>query len=160
VRVEVKPTENIDILAENLEARTESVRKEKDRLIVETEKTDILEKTPGIKEFKINEEAKKGIGGRPVDKQAYARLESREDAVKCLLATIKGYDIRVLDTEREWDLRQLRKFNPDIKHLKTERPQEFLGIKYSLFESENTEKVDIEMPEQEDLIKIYRELLA
>lgn len=160
MKVEIKPTENAERLVENLKKRSESVKLENGTVEIQTEDTDWLQKVPGIESFKVNGEKKEGIGGRPVEKQVYAKLESREDAVRCLLATIEGYDLRVLDTERIWDLRQLKKYNPDIKHLKFDEPKKSLGIKSAIFDSDDLEKVEIEMPDEEESTKIYREFLT
>lgn len=160
MKVVITPTNNTERLKENISTRVESSRIENGKLIVETDKTEFLEKTPGIDYFEIEGVETEGIGGEPVEKQAYAKLESREDAVKCLLATIEGFDLRILNTEREWDLRQLKKYNPDIKHLKFDKPKDFLEITESISEVEGIEKTDIEIPSEDEVDLIYRAKLT
>lgn len=160
MELEVVPTEKIEVLKDNLEKRVEKVEIREDSLMIETEEPEKLSMVPGVEKVKHGENEDKGIGGSPVDTPAYAKIEDREDAVRCLIATVEGYDIRVLQTERNWDLRQLRKYNPDIKHLKAEKPIGTLGIEYSLSDMEDTEKVDIEMPEKARIEEIYREKLT
>lgn len=159
MKLEITPTEKPERLAENLEKRVEEVKVTDGVLEVETDSYSFLDRVPGVESYEAEEEHE-GIGGSPVETKAYARIESREDAVRCLLATVEGFDIVVLNTEREWDLRKLRRFNPDIKHLKSDEPVEGLGIESALFESEDLERIDVEMPEEEQVLKIYREMLT
>lgn len=158
MKVKITPTQQKERLAENLERRVEKVEVEDEEISVETEEPEKLGKVPGVESFKFNGERYEGIKGKPVSKEAYARIESREDAVKALLATIEGYDLRVIDTDREWDLRRLREFNPDIKQLN--RPSETLEVEYAISDLEAAEKVDIGLPEDEEVERIYRELLT
>lgn len=160
MKIEIFPTEKPEQLAENLEKRVEKVEIEGGTLEVEADRTEFLEIVPGVEKFKAEGEVHESIGGSPVDEQVYARIESKEDAVKCLLATIEGFNVVVLETEREWDLRKLKDFNPDIKQLKTEEPVEELDIEYALFNSDNLEKINVEMPGDEEVLKIYREMLT
>lgn len=160
MKVKIWATEKIDTLASNLEKRVEKLEVNEDHIEAETDDTEFLERTPGVEKYSVSGEERDGIGGSPVNKQAYAKIESREDAVKALLATIQGYDLRILDTGREWDLRQLKKHNPDIKHLKFSEPQELLEIDTALFETEELEEVDVDMPGEEETLIIYREMLT
>ncbi|MFB6242223.1 MAG: hypothetical protein ABEJ36_05505 [Candidatus Nanosalina sp.] len=159
MKAEIKPTEDPERLKENIEKRVDSVRIEDGNLVVELEDPGLLERTPGIKSYRLEGEEHEGIHGRPVQKQAYARLETREDAVKALMATIDGYDLRILDTEREWDLRQLRRYNPDIKHLKFEEPKDSLDIEAGIGDIEGVESIEIDV-EKEDVELVYREMLT
>lgn len=161
MKLKVKPTEKPEILMENLKKRVEDVEKNGEELVVETGNPGKLEKVPGVDSFESEEEQTDGLGGRPVDEEAYARIESREDAVKAFLATVKGYDLRILETDREWDLKNLKRYNPDIKHLKFEEPSEVLGIGKTIspVEGSSVEKIEIEMPE-EDVETIYRRFLT
>lgn len=159
MKAKIRPTENVQRLKENIEKRVETATVEEGKLIAEVQNIEFLEKTPGIESFKANGEEKKGIGGQPVEEEAYARIESRKDAVKALLATIKGYDLRILDTGRSWDLRNLKKYNPDIKHLKFKSPKDFLGIEKSVQEIEGKEKIELEVPDKK-VETIYREMLT
>lgn len=160
MKAEVEPAAKIDRLEENLRKRVKEVRRKGSRLIVETESIEKLEKTPGIKSFTVNGEKHEGLGGEPVDEQVYARIETKEDAVKALIATLEGYNLVVLNTERQWDLRRLREYNPDIKHLKQDQPEEFLGIEKTISDIEGLEKVDIGLEEEDDIPLIYQEMLT
>ncbi|MFB6143742.1 MAG: hypothetical protein ABEJ98_00385 [Candidatus Nanohaloarchaea archaeon] len=158
MKVEVVPSGDKDRLAENLERRVEEVEKQGEMLLVETENPSKLGKVPGVEKFRYHEEEHEGLEGKPVRTEAYAKIESREDAVKALLATIEGYDLRVIDTEREWDLRRLKAFNPDIKQVN--RESKALEIDYSISDTEIGEKIEIETPGEEDVERIYREFLT
>lgn len=160
MKVEVKPTEKIHRLKENLEKRVQSAEIKDGKLVVETEKIDTIENAPGVEEFTVDGETHPGLKGRPVQEEAYARIESREDAVKALLATVQGYNLVVLQTERDWDLRNLKKYNPDIKQLKSDEPVEELGIEKTITDIEGLEKVEIEMPDEDEEELIYREMLT
>lgn len=159
MKATVKPTQDPERLKENLEKRVEKIELENGKLKVEVNEEKILERTPGIESYKIGGEEEEGLKGRPVQEEAYAKIESKEDAVKALIATIDGYDLRILNTSRQWDLKNLKRYNPDIKHLKFEEPKEFLEIEKSLTELEGVEKVDIEVPEDE-VETIYRNMLT
>jgi hypothetical protein len=160
MKAKITPTENIEQLKENLEKRVETVEIQGEKVVAELEEPEKLERVPGIEIFEVGEERFKGLKGRPVDSQAYTRLENREDAVRALLATVEGYSLTVLETDREWDLRQLRKYNPDIKKLKSSKPKEELGINKSISDIEGTEKIQVEMPDEEETEIIYREMLT
>ncbi|MFB6202965.1 MAG: hypothetical protein ABEK01_00580 [Candidatus Nanohaloarchaea archaeon] len=154
MEVRVKPAGSVDILEENLEKRVESVEREGEVLVVETEDPSIFDRVPGVEYYEIENERTEGLKGRPVQEPVYARLESREDVARALLATINGYDLRVLNTDREWDLKLLKRFNPDIKHLKFDEPRDSLGIEKSLDERDGMETVDVDV-EERDLEKVY-----
>lgn len=160
MKARVNPTEKVERLKENLEKRVEAVKQEENSLVVETDSLETLRKTPGIENFVYKGEDEKGLQGKPVQEPAYAKLETREDAVKAFLATVQGYDLRILNTSREWDLRKLREYNPDIKHLKLDRPREELGIEKTISELEGVEKVSIELPGEDETELIYREMLT
>ena len=139
MKVEIKPTQDSEKLVENLEKRVEAAELHETKVSVEVdeEKLEILERTPGIQSFTAQGEKISGLKGRPVQEEAYAYLESRKDFAEAVLATIQGYDLRVLRTNREWDLKLLRRFNPDIKHLKHDEPPEFLDIDKTLDEEDS-----------------------
>lgn len=162
MKVEIKPTQDIQQLKDNLEKRVEDAEVEDDKLVVETEKVETVEKTPGIKEFEVEgeDESHPGLKGKPVQEEAYAKIESREDSVKALLATVQGYNLVVLNTDRQWDLKNLKKYNPDIKELKSDEPVEALGIEKTISDIEGLEKVGIDMPEEDEEELIYREMLT
>jgi len=159
MKIKIQPTENPEQLKENLEKRTEYIEQSNGKLVVEVEKEETIAKTPGIDTYIVDGEEKEGLKGRPVEEKVYARLENREDAVKALLATINGHSLVVLNSSRDWDLRQLRKYNPDIIELKNDKPVDELGIKKALFEVEGIEKVDVPM-EKVEVDQVYREMLT
>ncbi|PSH01177.1 MAG: hypothetical protein BRC26_04175 [Nanohaloarchaea archaeon QH_8_44_6] len=160
MKAEIIPTEKIHQLKENLKKRVERAEINGEKIEVEVEDEEKLRRIPGIDTFRVAEEKFEGLKGRPVDQQAYTRLESREDAVRALLATIQGWDLVVLETDRKWDLKQLRKYNPNIKKLKAEKPREELGIKKTVSNIEGLEKVEIEMPDEDEKETIYRKMLT
>lgn len=157
MEVEIKPTEKAERLKENLEKKVEEARLEDGKLKVKTEDTELLERTPGIESFDVDGETFEGIKGKPVHKEAYTKLESKKDVVKALLATIKGYDLRILNTGRDWDLRKLKKYNPDIKHLKFDEPKEALDIDKSVNMGEESIEIDLE---DKDVETVYRKMLT
>ncbi|MFB6145908.1 MAG: hypothetical protein ABEJ99_05395 [Candidatus Nanohaloarchaea archaeon] len=160
MKVTVNPNGNIEQLKENLEKRVDNIKERDGRLEIETDSLKTIRKTPGIESFEHEGEKEEGLKGKPVSKEVYARIDSEKDAVKALLATIQGYDLRVLNSSREWDLRRLREYNPDIKHLKFDEPREEFGIERSISNVDGVEKVDIEMPGEEEQELIYREMLT
>jgi hypothetical protein len=152
MKVEIKPTQDIQILKQNLEKRVHEVERHDDKLIAtlgeNAEHT--LDRTPGIREYETEDGVKEGIKGRPVQEEAYARLDSRRDLARAVVATIDGYDLRVLDTEKDWDMKILRSFNPNIKELKMDEPSDVLQIEKTLEkEDEDHETVEVEMDEEE-----------
>lgn len=161
MEIKVCPTQDPKQLKENLEKRVDHVEVEDGELTVELEEPEILSRTPGIESYTVEGKEREGLKGEPVSVPVYAKIESERDAVKALLATIEGYDLRVLNSGREWDMRQLRKYNPDIKHLKFDDPKDFLEIEKTISEVVDAEKVEIETPEDEEEIKlIYQEMLT
>ncbi len=159
MEIEVTPTEKIEKLKENLEKKVEDIREDSGKLVVETDDPEILGRTPGVEIYKVNGEEREGLNGSPVDEQAYARIESKEDAARAFLATVMGYDLRILNTEREWDYRNLKRYNPDIKHLKFDEPKDFLEIGKALFDAEGLEKTEIDLDE-EDVEPVYRKMVG
>jgi len=159
MKAEVYPTEKIERLKENLEKRVESIEEEEGKLVIQLEDSDLLDRIPGIERYKLNGERREGLGGSPVYEQAYAKIDSREDAARAFLATIMGYDLRILNTDREWDYRNLKRYNPDIKHLNFSEPKEVLEIEKALFDHGSLEKIDIDI-EQDEINVIYRKMLT
>ncbi|MFT4869154.1 MAG: hypothetical protein ACI83Q_000778 [Colwellia polaris] len=159
MKIEITPTQQPEKLRDNLEKTADRIELGEDKIKVEVEKEETVAKTPGIEKYTVEGEEKQGLKGRPVQEKAYAELETREDAVKALLATINGYNLVILNSGRDWDLRQLRKYNPAIIELKNNEPKEELGIEKALFESENTEKVEVPMEEVEIPV-VYREMMT
>lgn len=164
MKLTITPSQDKKRLAENLEKQVDEIEVKDEKLVVETDEPGIIERTPGVEKFEKEDEEEPGLKGRPVQEEAYAKVESKKDAVKALIATTEGYDLRVLNSNRDWDMRKLKKYNPDMKHLKFDSPKEALGIEKTISELENQEdieKIDIELPEdQEELELIYREMLT
>jgi hypothetical protein len=160
----VTPSQDKTKLAENLEKQVDKVKINGEKLVVETDEPAIIERTPGVEKFKLEGEEEPGLKGRPVQEEVYAKIESKADAVKALIATTEGYDLRVLNSSREWDMRNLKKYNPNIKHLKFESPKDILGIDKTISEiedSKNLEKVKVELPDdQQEIELIYQEMLT
>ena len=151
MKVEITPTQDQEELKENLEKRVEESKKKNGKLVAETEKEqEIFSRVPGVEKFEASGEEKEGLKGRPVQESAYAKLESKRDLARAVVATIDGYDLRILNTGNQWDLKILRRFNPDIKHLKQDEPAEVLGIEKTLEEDDSErETVDIDLSEEE-----------
>lgn len=160
MNIQITPTEKPGQVKDNLKKRAEEIEvTESGKVIVEIEKEETVAKTPGIDTYTVEEEEKEGLKGRPVQEKAYAELESKEDAVKALLATINGYNLIVLNSGRDWDLRQLRKYNPSIIELKNDEPKEELGVEKALFQDEELEKVGVPM-EEVNVPQVYQEMLT
>lgn len=157
MRIKVKPTEKIQVLKEDIENRKGSAEIEDDKIIVETEDTDFLEKVPGVKEFTVDGETKEGLKGRPLHEQAYIRIEDKRDAVEAFLATMDGYNLIVLNSGRDWDIRKLKEYNSGIKHLKADEPRDYLGVEKSIGEIKNLESVEMELTDEEVKL-VYREM--
>lgn len=155
MKLKITPTEKKQVLKHNLEKRFGNVEDKENKLVIEIEEPEKLKRVPGIESFG----EKEGMKGSPVDEEAYAKLEDRKDAAKAFLATVMGYDLRVLETEREWDLKNLRMYNPSIKHLKFDEPKQFLKIDKALFENDELEKVEIDL-EEDEVEKVYREMIV
>ncbi|MFB6241725.1 MAG: hypothetical protein ABEJ36_02880 [Candidatus Nanosalina sp.] len=152
MKVEIKPTQDPEILKQNLEKRVQEVERKDEKLIAEMDKGSviILERTPGIEEYEAGDEVREGLKGRPVQEQAYARLDSKRDLARAVVATIDGYDLRIFDTENRWDLKILRSFNPGVKELKMEEPSEALGIEKTLdSQDQEHDQVEMEISEEE-----------
>lgn len=160
----VTPSKDKNRLAENLQKRVEDLEIKEEVLIVETDEPEIIERVPGVEKFKLDGEVEPGLKGKPVQEEAYAKVESKKDAVKALIATTEGYDLRVLNSSRDWDMRKLRKYNPNMKHLKFDSPKETLGVEKTISELEDSkdiEKIDIELPDDKEKLElIYREMLT
>ena len=158
MQVKVKPTQDLKQLSENLQKRVKEVKIEDEALRVEIseEKLDLLERTPGVESFTADGQKIEGLKGRPVQERAYTCIESKRDLAEAVAATIQGYDLVVLNTERDWDLKALRKFNPDLKHLKQDEPVDMLDIDLTLQrEDESREYVGPDLSDEEVEV-VYR----
>lgn len=149
MKVEIKPTEKPEKMVENLEKRAETAEIQEDRVVAEVDNPGLIERIPGVEKYWVDGEEIEGLKGRPVQEQVYARIESKEDLVKAFLATVDGYDLRILSSGDEWDLRMLKRYNPDIKELEFDEPKEVLGIEKALFPHEDLEEVEIDVDEEE-----------
>jgi len=156
MKAEIKPTEKIEKLEENLKPRVKSIEKKSGKLHIQASELDFLERVPGIKEYSINGEQWKGMGGSPVDEKAYTRIHSKEDVVKAFLATASGYDLLVVECSREWDLKLLRRFNPSIKEVS--EPSEVFKVEKSV-NLDGYEKIEFDL-KQEDIDPIYRKVVG
>jgi hypothetical protein len=150
MKAKIKPTEKPGKLLKYLKPRLQKVEKKQDNTIhAEIQAETYLTKVPGIETFKINGETKEGLGGKPIHKEAFTKIETKKDAVKAFLATVEGYRLYV-STERDWDLKILRKYNPGIIKIEPEAAKE-LGIK------ELDEDFDLT---QKEYTGIYQEFLT
>lgn len=161
MNIKISPTQDIKVLKETLDSRFKKavVSENSIELEIKEEKLGQLERTPGVDYFKKEDQKVEGLGGKPVKKKAYARLESEKDAVKAFLATLKGYSLVIFDTDREWDLRNLRRYNPDIIQLKNSEPVESLEINYCVGKVEGCKEVEINI-EEEKVSEIYSKMLT
>lgn len=155
MRSEVEPSADIEKLVENLDQRFRSAEKKGDTVEVELDEASDLKRVPGVDSYTDKEQEEvEGIGGRPVGERAYARVDSREDVAKAFLATVDGHDLVLLNSQRQWDLRLLRRYNPKIKNLKSDEPVEELGIEKGL-EIQGVKDVEIDITEKE-VDQVYR----
>lgn len=158
MEAKVKPTQDVEILRENLEARElETTVKGDDKLIVEASEdklVNVIDTTPGIENYFIDGQEFEGLNGRPVQEKMYARLRTDEDVAKAFLATVEGYDLVVLDGGLDWHLRLLKKYNPDIRQLSSGRDDLF-DVDKSLLDEGPEEEIEYELSEEE-IEKIIR----
>lgn len=152
----ITPTEKPEKLLENLRPRVKHAELLKNKVRAEIENPEQLEKVPGIKEFEINSEHSKGLGGSPIDQKAYAQIHTKEDVAKAFLATASGYNLVITDCSREWDLKLLRKFNPSIKEVS--EPSEIFEIDQAL-NLEEYKDIGIKIDEDEVDI-VYRQVVS
>lgn len=148
MKVKITPTEKIEVLRDNLEKRVDSAEIVDDQIKAEVDDPEVFERVPGIDTYTVEDEEHEGLKGRPVQEQAYARIESKEDLAKALLATINGYNLVVLETDMEWDLRLLKRFNPDIKEVKSGEPVEELDIEKSV-NVDGLEDIGVDLDDEE-----------
>lgn len=156
MKVEITPTEKPEKLLKNIRPRVKNAELKKTKIQAEIEDEEELEKIPGIKEYVIDGEVSEGLGGKPVDEKAYIKLNSMEDVAKGFLATASGYDLIVVECNREWDLRLLRKYNPSIKEVS--EPNEVFEVSKSV-NVEGFEDIGIEI-EEEDVEMIYKQVVT
>ena len=151
MEAKVKPTQDVEILEENLEAREVETAVKDDKIIVEAsqEKLEkVLDVTPGIEQYSVNGKEYEGLKGRPVQEKMYARLETDKDIAEAFIATVEGYDLVILGGGIDWHLRLLKKFNPDIRQLSSGR-DELFDVEKSLMDEGPEEKVEYELSDEE-----------
>jgi hypothetical protein len=149
--IKIKPTEKPGKLIEYLKPRVKQVQeREKDWIKIKTSEKEKIGRIPGIEKYRTDEEIFEGLRGKPIHREAFYQIKNREDAAKAFLATVEGYTLYI-ETEREWDLRRLKKYNSEI--VQTERKvAEELGMKEL---EENFEEVS-----RKELLAIYDEFLT
>lgn len=152
----ITPTEKPEKLLENLRPRVKHAELLKTKVRAEIGGPDQLEKVPGIKEFEIDGEHFKGLGGSPIDQKAYAEIKTKKDVAKAFLATASGFDLVITNCSRDWDLKLLRKFNPSIKEVS--EPSEIFEIDKAL-NLEGFDNIDIEI-EDDEVDLVYRQVVS
>lgn len=150
MKAQVKPTEKPSKLVEYLKPRFSKVEKESENITVEAEEPGKLGNIPGIQSYKVEGEKKDGLGGKPIHREAFYKIEDREDAARAFLATVEGTTLYI-DTEREWDLRVLKKYNSEIIQIEKEAAEEL--------EIEELD-MDFEDLSREELLAIYDKFLT
>jgi hypothetical protein len=151
MKIEIKPTQDPEKLRENLEKRVESVETTEEGLEInlEEEKLEILDRTPGVDHYTVEGEKVEGLKGRPVQEKATAELETREDLARAALATIRGYDLIILQSGDQWSLKLLRRLNPGIVELKQDEAPEFLEIEKTLRNEGSGEEIEMDLNQEE-----------
>ena len=151
----VKPTENKQDLINYLRPRTESIEEEGGKLKVEIQDPGKLSDIPGIEEYSVEDEVFDGIGGTPIHGKALAKIENRKDAARAFLATLDGYTLYIVGSERGWDVRELKKYNSEIVELKDEETADAFEFDRKVNYGEEDFPVS-----EEELLKIYQEFLT
>lgn len=155
MKAKIQATEKPGKLLEYLKPRVEDAEKDENGDIeVEVENTGKLSRVPGIENYRVDGENREGLGGIPIHREAFFTIEDREDAAKAFLATVEGYTLYI-STEREWDVRVLKKYNSEIVEVEKEVAEE-LEIEELEIE-ELDENFDVST---EELLAIYDEFLT
>jgi hypothetical protein len=150
MEVEVKPSGDPELLVNNLSRRLDGAERKNRLIVVETGNPQDLSTIPGVEWYEPRDSQRhSGVGGSCIGEEepAFKRIESRRDAAEALAATLDGFSL-VVRTERRWDLKCLKRFNPDIKNLKSGDP-ESLGF-------QKLEDTDFSPSEQEEVESLYR----
>lgn len=158
MNVTVTPTQQKSKLAQNLREEFQEVKVENSVIELKTEDPYKVAKRPGVEKVETDDQTIEGVKGKPLEQTALCSLDTRKDAVRALIATIDGYRLVIKETERQWDLKNLRKYNPGIKELKGSVDEEILGVDKSLDPEDNLEHVEIELGEKWE--KIYTAMLT
>lgn len=157
MEAQITPTEKPEKLLTNIRPRVKNAELQQGgKIKAEIENPGQLEKVPGIKEYAVDGERFKGLGGSPIDQKAYAKIHSKEDVAKAFLATASGYNLVITGCSRDWDLKMLRKFNPSIKEVS--EPDEVFGIDQAL-NLEDFEDIGIEI-EEDEIDIVYRQVVS
>lgn len=151
----VKPTGMKKELKEYLKPRVEKIEETEDGFRVELEDAEKLGRIPGIKEYSVDGESFDGVGGKPIHDKAFAKIESRKDAARAFLATLDGYTLYIVASNRDWDVRSLKRYNSEIIELKSEEVAENFDFDRKVNYGEEDFPVD-----EVELLKIYQEFLA
>mgnify|MGYP007124899575 FL=1 len=159
MKAEINPSDDSEKLAEILEQRFKSASVQKDTVLarLDDERKDLLERVPGIESFSAKGEATEGIGGRPVDRErtCLARIETDRELAEAVIATIQGYNLLVIETERDWDLRLLRRMNPGIIEIDAEAA-EVLEPENSLNGEKGFPELGIDVKQEERIESVLR----
>ncbi|NMJ76550.1 hypothetical protein GLU01_00590 [Nanohaloarchaea archaeon] len=149
MEVEVKPSGDTQLLVDNLSRRIDGAERKNGLIVVETDNPQDLSTIPGVEWYEPRDgQRQSGVGGSCIgEDSAFKRVENRRDAAEALAATLDGFSL-VVRTERRWDLKCLKRFNPDIKNLKSGDP-ESLGL-------QKLEHTGFSPPEQEEVEDLYR----
>lgn len=155
MEAKVKPVEKKQELKEYLKPRTENITEKEEVLEVEIEDPGKLSDIPGIESYRVDGKEFEGIGGTPIHRNAFARIESRKDAARAFLATLDGYTLYIVGSDRDWDVRSLKQYNSEIVELKDEEATQLFDFDRKVNYGEE------EFPVSEgELLKIYQEFLA
>lgn len=161
IKVTIKPTQDEEVMKKNLEKRGYEPN-ENLEIQITRDNLNKIERMPGIDKIITPEEQIEGLKGRPTQEKAYAKLNTKEQVVKAFLATINGYNLVIINPDRDWDYKILKKYNPQIRRIKTQDINEIiekeLEIEKSLFQNPNVEKIDVPV-EEKDIETIYQELM-
>jgi len=156
MEAKVKTTEKVDDLKEYLEPRAEQITETQNgNLNVEIDDPEKLSRIPGIKEYVVDGETFPGIGGTPIHDKAFAKIENRKDAARAFLATLDGYTLYIVGSNRFWDVQCLKQYNSEIIELKDEETASAFDFERKV----NYGEEDFPVNETE-LLKIYMKFLT
>lgn len=152
MKIKIRPTQDIEILKDNIDTHVDDTEIVDGEIVAEVndkedKKIGLIDRTPGVETYTVDGESFEGVKGRPVQEKAYAELETDEDVAEALIATIQGYDLVVLEGGLDWELKLLRRFNPDIKQLSTGRSNVF-EVEKTLSEGPE-ESIEYDLSEEE-----------
>lgn len=162
MEVKVEPSGKPEKLRQYLGKVFDSVERSEEQLKVQTEEPERLSRIPGVESYSYGGENYDGLGGSVIEEKSLSKLENREDAVKIFLATLAGYHVDVIDSDHEWDLKALRRYNPGIKNLKGEGWEDFRDSNEKSVNGklEGRDQLELDMPDEDKIVDIYREYLT